>query len=111
MYTRGDVVRSIDPFKLGDEAERFWLVVNDDRHPFADEQFIAVALTTTPHEPATAISERDWAAGGLPRRSYVLPWAFHSPRIEDVSDRVGRLSESLCESILQTAREYLTPER
>ncbi len=43
---RGDVVRSTDPFKFGAEQQRPWLIVNDDSHPFADEQFIAVAVST-----------------------------------------------------------------
>lgn len=109
MYTRGDVVPSIDPFKLGEAAERFWLIANDDRHQFAEEQFIALALTTTPHEPAIAIEDADWLGGGLPRSTYVLPWALHSPRVEDISDRVGQLSASFCAGVLELARVYLTP--
>lgn len=42
----GDVVRSVDPFKLGTEVQRPWLVVRTDDHPFADEQVIAVAVST-----------------------------------------------------------------
>lgn len=106
MYSRGDIVRSLDPFKLGDDAERYWLIVNDDSHPFGDEQFIAVSLTTTPHEPAVPIADEHWETGGLPEDSYVLPWSLHSPRIEDVTDRVGSLSE--CEDVLETTRGYLT---
>lgn len=109
MVTSGDVVRSLDPFKLGDDAERFWLIANDERHPFADEQFIAISLTTTPHDPAISIPLDAWVDGGLPEASYVLPWSLHSPRREDVTAREGHLSTSFCEDVLAEARRYLTP--
>lgn len=109
-YTRGDVVRSVDPFKLGADAERYWLIGNGDDHPFADEQFIAISLTTTPHDPAVAIPGDAWIDGELPKQSYVLPWALHSPRVEDVTDRIGRLSNGFCEAVLDEACGYLEPE-
>ena len=43
---RGDVVRSVDPFKLGGSRQRPWLIVNNDAHPFGDEQYVAVAVST-----------------------------------------------------------------
>jgi hypothetical protein len=46
---RGDVVRSVDPFKLGGEAQRPWLLVNNRSHPFGDEQYVAVAVSTREH--------------------------------------------------------------
>lgn len=108
MYTRGDVVLSVDPFELGDAAERYWLIVSDDGHPFAEEQYIAVAITTSPHDPALTIPEGAWDEGGLPRTSYVSPWALHSPRVEDVTERIGRFSPVFCESVLAASREYLS---
>ncbi|MFB6353845.1 MAG: hypothetical protein ABEJ92_07135 [Halobacteriales archaeon] len=110
MDARGDVVRSLDPFKLGDDAERYWLVRNDDSHPFAGEPFIAVSLTTTPWEAGTAFSDDAWADGGLPATSFVLPWALHSPRVEDITDRVGRLTEPFCRAVLDDVRSCLAPE-
>lgn len=109
MYARGDVFRSVDPFKLGADAERYWLVLNDDRHPFADEQFIAVTLTTTPREPAVPLAAGAWVEGSLPAESFVLPWALHSPRIEDITERVGRLSEAFVRTVLDEVRAYLEP--
>ncbi|MCH7662231.1 MAG: hypothetical protein IH933_17245 [Euryarchaeota archaeon] len=32
----GDVVRSTDPFKLGTDKQRPWLILTDERHPFAE---------------------------------------------------------------------------
>lgn len=110
MYDRGDGVRSLDPFKLDEDAERYWLIANDDRHPFAYEQFIAISLTTTPHDPATEIPDEAWADGGLPQTSYVLSWAIHSPRIEEITERVGRLTEAFYETVLVDRRQYFTPK-
>lgn len=109
-YTRGDVVRSVDPFKLGDDAERYWLIGNGDDHPFSGEQFIGISLTTTPHDPAIAIPDDAWIDGGLPEESFVLPWALHSPRVEDITDRSGVLSPAFCETVLADARAFLAPE-
>lgn len=108
MYTRGDVVRSLDPFKLGDDAERYWLIINDEKHPFADEQYIAVAVTTVHHEPGLAIPDGAWTDGKLPKQSYVSPWALHSPRVEDITDRVGGVGSEFCEGILAASRKYLS---
>lgn len=77
---RGDVVRSSDPFKLGDDRQRPWLVVNNDAHPFDDEQFIAVAISTRQYDDSLPLTADVWTDGGVPRESYVSPWAVHSPR-------------------------------
>jgi len=42
---RGDVVRSSDPFKLGEDRQRPWLIVSNDLHPFGDEQHVAVTIS------------------------------------------------------------------
>jgi hypothetical protein len=47
---RGDVVRSTDPFKLGADQQRPWLIVNNNTHPFGDEQHVAVAVSTKRYE-------------------------------------------------------------
>ena len=48
-YQRGDIVWGSDPFKSG-ENPRPWLILNNDRHPFGDEEYMTVTLTTTPHD-------------------------------------------------------------
>jgi len=107
MYSRGDVVRSVDLFKLGEAAERFWLILNDEDHPFADEQYIAVAISTSLHEPGLSIPEGAWEDGGLPRASYVSPWALHSPRVEDITERVGKVTPEFCGEVSEASKRYL----
>jgi len=81
---QGDVVRSVDPFKLGEDRQRPWLIVNNDSHPFSDEQFVAVAISTKEYENSIALKPDAWTVGGVPKQSFVSPWAVHSPRIEDL---------------------------
>jgi hypothetical protein len=78
------IVRSTDPFKLGGERQRPWLIVSNDSHPFADEQFIAVAVSTKEYEDSLALDAAVRETSGVPRESSVSPWAVHSPRIEDL---------------------------
>lgn len=97
---RGDVVRSTDPFKLGNEHQRPWLVVSDDRHPFADEQVIAVAVSTSEYEQSIPLVDC-WEVGGVPRESYASPWAVHSPRIEDFVGWQGRVAPSFVDRVVE----------
>ncbi|WP_435076278.1 hypothetical protein [Halococcus sp. AFM35] len=75
-FRRGAVVWGLDPFKSAEdsEPERPFLVLSNETHPFADRQFAGVALSTTRRDEALALDPDDWAAGGLPRRSYAYPW-------------------------------------
>ncbi|ELZ45279.1 hypothetical protein C463_06647 [Halorubrum californiense DSM 19288] len=50
------MVRSSDPFKTGDERQRPWLIVNNESHPFGDEQFVAVAVSTKEYPESIALS-------------------------------------------------------
>lgn len=75
---RGDVVRSADPFKLGEDRQRPWLIVNNTNHPFHDEQFVAVAVSTKEYDESIPLSAGMWEVGGVPRESFISPWAVHS---------------------------------
>jgi len=65
-YQRGDVVWGPDPFKSG-ESPRPWLILNNDSHPFGDEEYMTVTLTTTPHSNGIPLEDTDWKTGGMPR--------------------------------------------
>lgn len=81
---RGDIVRSADPFKLGTDKQRPWLILSDDRHPFDTEQFIAAAVSRKEYEPSIRLADDVWETGGVPEESFVAPWSIHSPRSEDL---------------------------
>lgn len=104
---RGDVVRSSDPFKLDAGHQRPWLIVNNDAHPFADEQHIAVAVSTKASEDSIAIDTDVWTTGGVPRESFVSPWAVHSPRSEDLSAWQGRVTDAFVDKVVDSMGAYL----
>jgi mRNA-degrading endonuclease toxin of MazEF toxin-antitoxin module len=104
---RGDVVRSSDPFKLGKEHQRPWLIVNNSSHPFGDEQFLAVAVSTKEYEDSLALRPRVWEIGGVPRESFASPWAVHSPRIEDLVAWQGRVTDEFVDTVVDEIETYL----
>ena len=104
---RGDVIRSSDPFKLGEERQRPWLIINNSSHPFGDEQFLGVAISTKEYDDSIALRSDVWEVGGVPRESFVSPWAVHSPRIEDLAAWQGRVSEGLVDAVVDEIATYL----
>lgn len=104
---RGDVVRSVDPFKLGSDKQRPWLVLSDDRHPFAGEQFIAVAVSRKEYGPSIRLTDEVWETGGVPEESFVAPWSVHSPRSEDLIVWQGRVAETFVNRVIAALRGYL----
>ncbi|MFC7131100.1 hypothetical protein [Haloferax chudinovii] len=105
-HQRGDVVWGPDPFKSG-ESPRPWLILNTDTHPFGDEQYTTVTLTTTPHDETIPIAEDDWVDGGIPRQSYASPWAVASPKHAAVLRRQERLTESFVQFVIEGMQTYL----
>lgn len=105
---RGDVVRSSDPFKLGTDRQRPWLVVNTDAHPFGDEQCIAVAVSTKQYAESLPLADEVWEVGGVPRESFASPWAIHSPRIEDFVAWQGRVGDEFVGRVIERLETYLT---
>ena len=107
-YRRGDVVWGPDPFKAG-ENPRPWLILNNDDHPFADEEYMVVTLTTMPHDAAVPIEDSDWVEGGRPRQSYASPWAIASPKRAALVQRQGRLTEPFVQTVVGEMASYLQP--
>jgi hypothetical protein len=104
---RGDVVRSSDPFKLGEGSQRPWLIVNNSSHPFDDEQFLAVAVSTKAYGGSLALESDVWDVGGVPRESFVSPWAVHSPRTEDLVAWQGRVATGFVDTVVDEIEMYL----
>ncbi|WP_251328248.1 hypothetical protein [Haloplanus pelagicus] len=104
-YTRGAVVKG--PDLLADHDYRPYVCLNDDTHPFSDEEGLYAAGTTTPRAVAIPLGEDDFAAGGLPRETYVNPWTVVSIRHADIQKEEGRLVEATTEKIAEEAAKYL----
>lgn len=83
-YQPGDVVWCVDPYKMGVDVSRMFVVISTRTHPFEDEQFVGVTLTTTPHIVAHPLDPQHWTVGGTPKPSYVLPLSIHTPRTSTI---------------------------
>ncbi|MFT4883179.1 MAG: mRNA-degrading endonuclease toxin of MazEF toxin-antitoxin module [Natronomonas sp.] len=105
-YERGAVVWSDDPFKDDPESGRPWLVLSNEAQPFREKQYMSVALSTSGHEEAIPLEGR-WVDGGVPNRSYALPWAVHSAQQQHIEEYIGRLSEPAVERIIDELTAYL----
>lgn len=107
QFRRGDVVRSSDPFKLGIDRQRPWLILNTDEHPFAAEQYIAMAISTKEYPPSLELVDEVWEEGGVPERSFVSPWAIHSPRLEDIEIWQGCVVPEFVEQVIEQLDTYI----
>lgn len=109
---QGDVLWTEDPFKESTDTQRPLVVLSNDSHPFQNEQWIGVALSTVPRPRAIELTDGDWMTGTLPQRSYAYPWAVLSPRIEHVDYVVGSVTMDFVERIVTEVEGYLkTPDR
>lgn len=79
VYERGAVVRGPDVF--GGHSYRPWVTLTDRSHPFEDEEGLYAAVTTTRRSVAVPLAADDFVSGGLPRESYVNPWAVISSTV------------------------------
>lgn len=104
---QGSVLWAADPFKQATDTERPLVVLSNDDHPFAGEQWIAVALSTTPRSRAIELTEEAWTDGTLPQRSYAYPWAVVSPRIEHIEFVVGAVRSSFVAELTSEVTEYI----
>lgn len=106
-YERGDVIWADDPFKDDPDAGRPFLVVSNDRHPFADEQTTVVALRTTPREEAVLLTEEAVTVGGLPEDSYVSPWLPFTREHPQIDRRLARVESGFVDEIIDELLTYL----
>ena len=92
---------------MADRQQQSTPVVNNSPHPFADEQFLAVAVSTKEYENSLALCPDVWDVGGVPRESFASPWAVHSPRIEELVTWQGRVTDEFVDTIVDEIETYL----
>ena len=107
-YARGAVVKG--PDLLAEHDHRPYVCLSDDSHPFADEEALYAAITTTRRAVAIPLGDGDFVAGGLPRESYVNPWTLVSIRHSDIQREEGRLVRETITKISNDAAGYLGVE-
>ena len=83
-------------------------IINNDSHPFSDEQFVAAAISTKEYDDSIPLEPDVWTVGGVPRQSFISPWAVHSPRIEDLVAWQGRVTDEFVRDIRYCAGDVST---
>lgn len=104
--SRGDVRWGPAPHKAS-QAYRPWLVVSTDAHPFADQECIAVALTTLAHDEGISVRCDDWDEGGAETKSYASPWYVTTVKIRTFDRHQGRLVPAFVNRVVEALRGYV----
>lgn len=98
MINRGAVVEYPSIFDF-ENNPRPYLILSDKGHPFAGDEYISVAITTTGHDDSVPIDESDWVTGGLPKPSFVKPWQPVLLKHEQVVDAFGMLTQRFADNV------------
>lgn len=106
MIERGEVWWGQAPFK-GQGVYRPWLVVSTSTLPYAGEECIALALTTTGHEEGVAISNEAWVSGRPSVDSYVSPWYVATLKTKELDRQQGRLDTDFVTTAVQRLHAYV----
>lgn len=107
-HSRGDVVVAADPFREGDAAGRPFLIVNRPETPFHGEQYVVLSLTAqTWYEERIPLGEDDWADGGAPESSSVMPWSVSSLKREWIEFRQGTLRDEIVARAVSQFVQYV----
>lgn len=104
MHERGVIVVAADPF--GTTPRRPYLIVSDDSHPFAGNQYIALGITTKEYAESLPIAD-SFETGTLNRESFVSPWAVVSLRDVDVDRAVARVTDDLTATAVAKMTQYV----
>jgi len=112
VVDRGTVVWAPDPFNADTDNPRPWLVVSGPPLPYADEESIAVALTTQSHHAESIRVPSDgWQRGEPPDRSFVLPWSVATLKDDlHVVGVQGTVTDDFVDRVAESMASYLEPD-
>lgn len=106
--SRGHVVLAPDPFKSDADATRPWVVVNNETHPFDEEQYVVMGLTTrTWYDERVPLTAADYRHRRAPRDSSVVPHAIASLGPAMMTDYVCRVRDEPLDRAVDTLMGYL----
>lgn len=105
QYQRGSVVWAQDPFRTG-ASPRPWLVVSDDTHPFAGQEYLCVLLTTTQRSAAIELTQGDWASGYPGQDSYCNPWVGMTLKSGAIQNKQGALQSGVVDTVATELARY-----
>ena len=106
---RGHVVLAPDPFTRDTAATRPWLIINNDRHPFDGEQYLAMGMTTrTWYDARIPLTAADFRHRQAPKSSAIVPHAVASIAPELMTDYICRVSAGPIDRAVDRLFEYLS---
>ncbi len=108
MTSRGDrgvVVKGPDLF--GPHSYRPYVRVSDETHPFACEEALYAAVTSTERSTAIRLEAAAFHSGGLPRESFANPWTVATIAHADLAGVEGRLKRELTDRIARETAGYM----
>jgi len=105
---RGHVVLAPDPFKPDEDATRPWVVVNNESHPFDEQQYVVMGLTTqTWYDERISLEGDDYRHRNAPRESSIVPHAVASLEPALMTDYGCRIRDAPLDRAVTTLVEYL----
>lgn len=105
-YRKGDVFWAPDPFRDGSNP-RLWLVLAADSLPYAGEEYVCAALTTSDLSDNVEVGA-DWVRGNDPSTtSYCSPWVLATIKHRAVANPQGKISDRFTDEIVLASVDYL----
>lgn len=101
---QGDVI--IGPDFIGGNQRRPFIVINNENHPFSEEECLVVLVTTTEREEAIPLPKEKFAEGELPKESYASPWTITTLKNSAIQDRLGKLKAETLKEINNKISKY-----
>lgn len=106
-FASGDVVWAPNPYGNGG-GPRPWLVVTADGVPYAGEEYVCLALTTSDLPDNVRVDDDDWVLGRVPDvTSYCSPWVIATVKHDAVAEPQGELTASFTSEMAERAAAYL----
>lgn len=103
-YSQGAIVVGTDPF--GARGSRPYLILSNARHPFRDEEYIAVLVTTTRRSESVSL-HGEILRGHLPYDSFVNPWNVLTIKAVAISKRVAQTSDGIVGQTIRELHRYI----
>ncbi|WP_197424719.1 hypothetical protein [Natronomonas sp. CBA1123] len=105
-FQRGDVFWAPDPFRQNANP-RLWLVLAADSLPYAGEEYICAALTTS-NLPENYEIGTDWIRGRDPSKtSYCSPWVVATIKHQAVANPQGEVTTAFADRMIDECTAYL----
>jgi len=109
-FASGDVFWAPDPYSAGSNP-RPWLVLVADGIPYAGEEYVCAALTTSDLPDNVKLEDDDWVAGNDPEAtSYCSPWVLATVKHDAVAGGQGYVTDAFARKIVRRSIAYLAAD-